>query len=110
LVDLAYLAREHHEHISHEQVAKLVRRKFEMEKSARRYRDASIRSPADLVAAFTKPGKLRDLRNDWERFSSTELLFLPDELAEDVDATLMKVENVERQAIEFWQPTLDLLH
>jgi hypothetical protein len=109
LVDLAYLAREHHEHISHEQVAKLVHRKFEMEKRAHRYRDAGIRSPADLVAAFTKPGKLRDLRNDWERFSTTELLFLPGEQAEDADATLMKVENVERQAIEFWQPTLDLL-
>lgn len=109
LVDLAYLAREHHEHISHEQVAKLVSQKFEMEKGARRYRDAGIRSPADLVAAFTKPGKLRDLRNDWERFSSTELLFLPGELAEDSDATLMKVENVERQAIEFWQSTLDRL-
>ena len=62
------------------------------------------------MANFTKPGKLRDLRNDWERFSTTELLFLPGEQAEDADATLMKVENVERQAIEFWQPTLDLLH
>jgi predicted nucleotidyltransferase component of viral defense system len=109
LVDLAYLAREHHEHISHEQVAKLVRQKFEIEKGARRYRDAGIRSPADLVAAFIKPNKLKDLRNDWERFSTTELLFLPGELAEDSDATLMKVENVERQAIEFWQSTLDLL-
>jgi hypothetical protein len=37
------------------------------------------------------------------------LLFLPGEVAEDSEATLMKVENVERQAIEFWQPTLDLL-
>ncbi len=52
LVDLAHLAREHHEHISHEQVAKLVHRKFEMEKGARRYRDAAIRSPADLVAGL----------------------------------------------------------
>jgi predicted nucleotidyltransferase component of viral defense system len=60
LVDLAYLAREHHEHISREQVAKLVHRKFEMEKGARRYRDAGIRSPADLVAAFTKENKLKD--------------------------------------------------
>jgi hypothetical protein len=109
LVDLAYLAREHREHINHEQVAKLTRRKFEMEKGARRYRDAGIHSPADLVAAFTKENKLKDLRNDWERFSTTELLFLPGEQTEDVDATLMKVENVERQAIEFWQPTLDLL-
>ena len=109
LVDLAYLAREHHEHISHEQVAKLVSQKFEKEKRARRYRDAGIRSPADLVAAFTKENKLKDLRNDWERFSSTELLFLSGELAEDADATLMKVENVERQAIGFWQPTLNLL-
>jgi hypothetical protein len=80
-----------------------------MEKGARRYRDAGIRSPADLVAGFIKPNKLKDLRNDWERFSSTELLFLPGELSEDADTTLMKVENVERQAIEFWQPMLDLL-
>jgi predicted nucleotidyltransferase component of viral defense system len=109
LVDLAYLAREHHEHISREKVARLVEEKFKREKGALRYRDAGIRSPADLVGAFTKAGKLRDLRNDWERFSTTELLFLPSEMAEDADATLMKVENVERQAIEFWQPTLDLL-
>jgi predicted nucleotidyltransferase component of viral defense system len=109
LVDLAYLAREHNEHISHEKVAGLVVEKFEKEKGARRYRDAGIRSPADLVPAFTKEDKLGDLRNDWERFSTTELLFLPGELGEDVHATLMKVENVERQAIEFWQRTLELL-
>jgi hypothetical protein len=110
LVDLAYLAREHHEHISHENVASLVVEKFRKEKSARRYRDAGISSPADLVAAFIKPARLRELRNEWTRFSSTELLFLPGELAEQESATLMKVENVERQAIEFWQQTLDLLH
>jgi hypothetical protein len=31
------------------------------------------------------------------------------EQAEGSDATLMKVENVERQAVEFWRSTLDLL-
>ncbi len=63
----------------------------------------------NLKAAFIKPDKLKDLRTDCERFSTTELLFLPSELAEDADATLMKIENVERQAIAFWQPTLNLL-
>lgn len=61
------------------------------------------------MPAFTKEDKLRALRGDWERFSTTELLFLPGELAVGADVTLTNVTNVERQAIEFWQPTLDLL-
>jgi predicted nucleotidyltransferase component of viral defense system len=109
LVDLAYLAREHHEHIDHDNVTRLVRSKFAKEKGARRYRDAGIRSTGDLVTAFAKPRKLNDLRDDWQRFSTTELLFLPGERAERDDTTLLKVENVERQAIEFWRPTLDRL-
>jgi predicted nucleotidyltransferase component of viral defense system len=109
LVDLAYLAREHHEHINHERVAGFVEKKFAGEKGARRYRDAGIRSTADLAAAFTRDTKLRDLRNDWQRFSTTELLILPGEQIESPETTLLKVENVERQAIEFWQPTLELL-
>lgn len=39
-----------------------------------------------LGAAETRTGltkELGDLRNDWERFSTTELLFLPGELAEE---------------------------
>lgn len=32
---------------------------------------------------------------------------LPGELGEGADVTLMQVDNVERLAIEFWQPTLD---
>jgi predicted nucleotidyltransferase component of viral defense system len=107
LVDLAYLAREHYEFIDHETVAQLVTRKFSGEKGARRYRDAAIRSPRDLATSFGHPNKLKDLRHDWERFSTTELLFLPGELREPAELTLTKVENVERQAIEFWQPTLD---
>jgi hypothetical protein len=86
-----------------------VRRKFNIEGRSRRYRAVGIRRPADLVRAFADTGKLRNLREDWEQLVGSELLFLPGELAEDADATLMKVENVERQAIEFWQPTLDLL-
>lgn len=108
-VDLAYLAREHHEAIRHEHVAELVSQKFAKEKGARRYRDAGIRCTADLQYVFGKEDKLGDLREDWERFSTTELLFLPGELGEDADLTLMKVENVERQALEFWQATLELL-
>jgi hypothetical protein len=109
LVDLAYLARKHHEHIDHENVAGLVKRKFSEESGAWRYRDSGIRSTADLVARFARQDKLQELRADWERFSTTELLLLPGEVAEDQSVTLVKVENVERQAIEFWQPTLDLL-
>jgi hypothetical protein len=106
---IAYVAREHHEHIDREKVTDLVRRKFNIEGRSRRYRAVGIRRPADLVRAFADTGKLRNLREDWEQLVGSELLFLPGELAEDADATLMKVENVERQAIEFWQPTLDLL-
>jgi hypothetical protein len=109
-VDLAYVAREHDEHVDRENVADLVRRKFNVEGRSRRYTAVGIRRPADLASAFADSGKLRGLREDWERLVGSELLFLPSELAEDADATLMKVENVERQAIEFWQPTLDLLH
>jgi len=109
LVDLAYLAREHADAVEHERVASLVRQKFSQEKGARRYRDAGIRSTADLVPAFTKSTKLTVMRNDWARFSTTELLFLPGELAENADVTLMNVDNVERLAVEFWQATLELL-
>jgi hypothetical protein len=108
-VDLAYLAREHHEAIDHAHVAKLVSQKFAKEKGARRYRDAGIRCTADLASAFSGAEKLRDVREDWQRFSTTELLFLPGERGEDPDVTLMKVENVERQAIGFWRTTLKLL-
>ncbi len=109
LVDLAYLAREHAECIDHAEVARLVTRKFAGEKGAYRYREAGIRSTADLARAFTRNDKLRELRQDWQRFSTQELLFLPGERAEGDDVTLMRVENVERLAIGFWQSTLDLL-
>jgi predicted nucleotidyltransferase component of viral defense system len=109
LVDLAYLAREHSEYIDRERVADFVARKFASEKRAHRYRDADIRSTADLATSFAKESKLRDLRNDWQRFSTTELLILPGEQTESAETTLLNVENVERQAIEFWQPTLALL-
>lgn len=108
-VDLAYVAREHHEHVDCEKVADLVRRKFDVEGRSRRYAAVGIRRTADLARAFADSGKLRSLREDWEQLVGSELLFLPGELAEDAGATLTKVENVERQAIEFWQPTLDLL-
>jgi hypothetical protein len=49
-VELACLAREHHDYISHEQVAKLVRQKVEVEKGARRYRDAVSASRLSTTA------------------------------------------------------------
>jgi hypothetical protein len=58
---------------------------------------------------FTRAAKLKELRGDWARFSTTELLFLPGELAETPERTLTDVENVVRLNVEFWQPTLDLL-
>lgn len=109
LVDLAYLAREHHEHINHETVANLAIRKFEHEKRAPRYRDAGITRVADLAAVFASPEKLRDFQADWERFAGTELLVLPHEQAQAKDMTLLDPENVERLAIEYWQATLELL-
>ncbi len=71
LVDLAYLAREHAEHINHGNVADLVRQKFAKEKGAYRYRQAGIRSVSDLPGAFTRADKLVELRRDWDRFANT---------------------------------------
>jgi hypothetical protein len=108
-VDLAYVAREHHEHIDQERVADLIIRKFSIEGEAPRYRNAGIHRPADLVAQFTDPAKLAELRTDWERFTETELLLLPQERSAAAEVTLLDVANVERQAVEFWQPTLERL-
>jgi predicted nucleotidyltransferase component of viral defense system len=108
-VDLAYLAREHARHIDHEKVAGLVREKFSKEKGADRYRRLGIRTTADLVAGFAEPTKLAGMRRDWKRFSETELLLLPHELSQPADVTLSEVADVERQAVEFWEPTLELL-
>jgi predicted nucleotidyltransferase component of viral defense system len=109
LVDLAYLAREHATDINHDNVAELICQKFEKEKGAYRYQQAGIRAVANLPAAFAKAQKLKDLRDDWDRFVDSELLFLPGERRESDNTTLLRIENVERQAIEFWQPTLALL-
>jgi hypothetical protein len=59
--------------------------------------------------AFASDAKLRDLHKDWQRFSTTELLIPPGEQIEPPETSLLDVGNVERQAIEFWQPTLELL-
>ena len=108
-VDLAYLAREHHEHIDREKVADLVRRKFKAEGRSRRYPALGIRRPADLVRFFADPAKLRGLREDWERLIGAELLFLPSESDKPQEQTLTDPANVERICLDFWQPTLDLL-
>ncbi len=108
-VDLAYLAREHQEHIDNERVAELITRKFDTEGQAPRYRNAGIHRPADLASQFADPAKLDELRADWERFTDTELLLLPQERSVAAEVTLLDVANVERQAIEFWQPTLERL-
>jgi predicted nucleotidyltransferase component of viral defense system len=108
-VDLAYVAREHHEHIDRDKVADLVRRKFNVEGRSRRYAAVGIRRPADLVRTFADTDKLRSLREDWEQLVGSELLFLPSERAKPPAQTLTNSQNVERICLEFWQPTLDLL-
>jgi Nucleotidyl transferase AbiEii toxin, Type IV TA system len=95
-VDLAYLAREHHEQIDREKVANLVRRKFKAEGRSRRYPALGIRRPGDLG-------------EDWERIIGAELLFLPSESDKPPEQTLTDPSNVERICLDFWQPTLDLL-
>ncbi len=108
-VDLAYLAREHHEHIDRANVADLVRRKFKAEGRSRRYTAIGIRRPADLARSFADASKLRDLSESWERLVGTELLFLPSERAKPSAHTLTDHQNVQRICLEFWHPTLDLL-
>jgi predicted nucleotidyltransferase component of viral defense system len=107
LVDLAYLARDHADDIDRNKVADLLARKFDQEKSARRYRDVGIRSLPDLRRVFALEQKLTDLHEEWERFATDELLLLPTELARDQMVALTSAENVERQALEFWIPLLD---
>lgn len=109
LVDLAYLARDHADHIDRGKVADLLARKFDQEKGARRYRDVGIRSLPDLRRAFDREQKLADLHAEWERFATDELLLLPAELARDPMIALTSAENVERQALEFWIPLLEEL-
>jgi len=108
-VDLAYLAREHHEHTDREKVANLVQRKFKTEGRGRRYTASGIRRPADLARAFANPDKLRDLHENWERLIDTELLFLPSERAKPPAETLTDAQNVQRICLEFWQSTLEQL-
>lgn len=110
LVDLAYLGREHADYIDYDRVAELVRLKFAAEKGARRYREAGITRPGDLVRAFTDPVKLdRNLKRAWDTVLTEDLFFLPSEQAKSENETLLSAGNVERLALEFWQPTLEAL-
>lgn len=107
LVDLAYVAREWSSKVDHDRVAELVSEKFKLEGKARRYRDLGIRSPAQLVPRFTQQERLkRLLHGEWDRLSNNEVFFLPAETAEPADQQLLDPANVERIALEFWEPTL----
>lgn len=107
LVDLAYVARELGDEVGHDRVAELVKEKFAIEGSAGRYKRLGIRSPADLVAHFTDQERLqRLLHRDWGRLSNDEIFFLHAERAEPADRQLLDPSNVERLAMEFWEPTL----
>lgn len=112
LVDLAYIAREWSGdgHISHERVAELITHKFAMEGTQGRYRTLRVSRPADLVPRFADPARLKKLLHDgWGELADGELFFLPAEQAESGGMTLTDSANIERLAVEFWEPTLSRL-
>jgi predicted nucleotidyltransferase component of viral defense system len=107
LVDLAYVARELEGEVSHDRVASLVRDKFAIEGRADRYHRQRITKPSDLVPRFTDPERIGTLlHNDWSRLSQDEVFFLPAESTRPDDEVLLDSRNVERLALEFWEPTL----
>jgi hypothetical protein len=106
-VDLAYVARTLQSRVSHDRVAELVKEKFDTEGRSGRYRRLGINSPSQLVPRFSDGDRLkRLLRDDWGRLSSDEIFFLPAEQAEPAHRQLLDPVNVERLAIEFWEPAL----
>ena len=107
--DLAYVARDHAEHIDHTLVADLVKEKFSAERKGSRYVGARIYSTSDLAAAFGSAEKLKTLADDWERFTRDDLLTLPRERELPTELMLDKIDNVQRLALDFWRPTLELL-
>jgi predicted nucleotidyltransferase component of viral defense system len=112
LVDLAYIAREWNgeDQISHELVADLVSRKFATEGKQGRYRSLRVSRPCDLVPRFADPYRLKKLLHDgWGDLAEGELFFLPGERAESGEMALTESANIERLAMDFWEPTLSRL-
>jgi Nucleotidyl transferase AbiEii toxin, Type IV TA system len=102
-VDLAYLKREHDNALDFEKIAGLVRRKFTVEKSDRRYQLLNITRPNQLGARFVDDNRIQRLvHGDWRRLSSDELFFLPHELKRAEDDRLTEATNVERLGLAFW--------
>jgi predicted nucleotidyltransferase component of viral defense system len=110
LVDLAYVAREQADEVDHDRVAELVRAKFRLEGGAARYSKLGIHKPGQLVPRFGDRGRLQTLLHaTWGRLSADEFFFLPAEHAQPAERQLLDSDNVERLALEFWEPTLSRL-
>lgn len=110
LVDLAYVARALTQEVDHDRVADLVKEKFGVEGSTSRYHRLGIRSTRDLPSRFTEQGRIRELlHEDWGRLSADEIYFLQAERRQPPELQLLDPANIERLAMEFWEPTLSQL-
>ncbi len=105
LVDLACVARDHSDGLDLAKAGRLLGEKFEEEKGAPRY--GGIKHLPDLARAFGSEEKLDELRSEWPRFAENELLLLPKEQSRGEDASLDRIENVERLALGLWLPFLE---
>lgn len=84
-----------------------MREKFAIEGKAGRYRDNGINSTSDLPSRFMEKKRIRALlHEDWDRLSTDEIYFLQAEQGQKPEARLLESSNVERLALEFWEPTL----
>lgn len=110
LVDLAYVARSLEEKVDHQRVAELIKEKFALEGGANRYKLNGIRSTSDLPSRFVDSGRMQALlHEEWDRLSTDEIYFLEAEQRQPQGVGLLDSRNVERLAVEFWEPTLVLL-
>jgi predicted nucleotidyltransferase component of viral defense system len=106
IVDLAYIAREQAVSIDHELVTRLIAEKFAHEGRRGRYRDLGITRVSQLAGRFTERERLDVVLH---RQGLTDLFFALAEQHRAEDQTLTNTANVERLALVFWEPTLELL-
>jgi hypothetical protein len=105
-VDLGILARDHSEHLNLELVADLVRRKFEFEKGARRYRDANISDLRAVRREFFSPTKIDQVAVGWEETLQNEVVLSSEE---DGPGSFVAWERVVAVVEEFWRRAFDIL-